>query len=436
MDKDVKDRIDAIRQSLSIKHYYKTEIGTFPCDWKVAKLSDIAEKLTQAAGTDSYETVSISAGTGFVNQAEKFGKELSGKQYEKYIVLHKGDFSYNKGNSNKYPQGCIYRLKDRETAAVPNVFENFRIQSGCAEFYDHLFVSGFLNQQLSRKINHGVRDDGLLNLTEQDFYSCLLPFPPLAEQEKISEILDHYDKLINLCEAKVDEYKNLKKICLNKMFPQNGSGVPELRFPGFIDAWEQRKLKDICSIFTDGDWIESKDQSDQGVRLIQTGNVGVTEYLDKPNNKKWVSEDTFKRLHCTEVLNGDILISRLPEPAGRACIVPKIGEKMITAVDCTIARIAPEYRSEYVVQYLSTQDYFEEVNSCLAGGTRQRISRGNLSNFLIPLPCSKAEQERIGGFFHSLDNLITLHQRKLEEQMKMKKALEQLLLKGIVRVKI
>ena len=193
----------------------------------------------------------------------------------------------------------------------------------------------------------------------------------------------------------------------------------------FSLSWEQRKLKDICSVFTDGDWIESKDQSDQGVRLIQTGNVGVTEYLDKPNNKKWVSEDTFERLHCTEVLSGDILISRLPEPAGRACIVPKIGQKMITAVDCTIARIAPEYSSEYVVQYLSTQDYFDEVNNCLAGGTRQRISRGNLSSFLIPLPCSKAEQERIGGFFRSLDDLITLHQREHKSNFRRKTNVKQ-----------
>jgi len=201
-------------------------------------------------------------------------------------------------------------------------------------------------------------------------------------------------------------------------------------------SWEQRKLKDICSVFTDGDWIESKDQSDQGVRLIQTGNVGVTEYLDKPNNKKWVSEDTFERLHCTEVLSGDILISRLPEPAGRACIVPKIRQKMITAVDCTIARIAPEYSSEYVVQYLSTQDYFDEVNNCLAGGTRQRISRGNLSGFLIPLPCSKAEQERIGGFFRSFDDLITLHQRKgnLREKKSLNFAWEQRKFSELVQI--
>lgn len=222
MEKEIKDRIDAIRQSLSDDQYSKTGMGILPRNWRVAKLSDIAEKLTQTAGTESYETVSISAGIGFVNQAKKFGKELSGKQYEKYIVLHKGDFSYNKGNSNRYPQGCIYRLRDRETAAVPNVFESFKIQNECAEFYDHLFVSGFLNRQLSKKINHGVRDDGLLNLTEKDFYSCLLPVPPHAEQEKISEILDHYDEIIKLCEAKTNEYKNLKKTCLSKMFPQNG----------------------------------------------------------------------------------------------------------------------------------------------------------------------------------------------------------------------
>ena len=180
----------------------------------------------------------------------------------------------------------------------------------------------------------------------------------------------------------------------------------------FTDDWEQRKLESLCSVFTDGDWIESKNQSESGVRLIQTGNVGVTEYLDKPSNKKWVSHETFERLHCTEVKSGDILISRLPEPAGRACIMPDIGQRMITAVDCTIARIASEYCSEYVVQYLSTQTYFDEVNSCLAGGTRQRISRGNLSDFLIPLPSLKTEQQSIGRFFHSLDNLITLHQRK------------------------
>ena len=177
-------------------------------------------------------------------------------------------------------------------------------------------------------------------------------------------------------------------------------------------SWEQRKLASLCEKFTDGDWIESKDQSDFGVRLVQTGNVGVAEYLDKPNNKKWISEDTFDRLHCEEVLPGDILISRLPEPAGRACIVPLLGTKMITAVDCTIVRTAPDMSNKFLVQYLSSQAYFDDVNTCLAGGTRQRISRGNLANFNVPIPVKKSEQDAIGMFFGYLDNLITLHQRK------------------------
>ena len=184
-------------------------------------------------------------------------------------------------------------------------------------------------------------------------------------------------------------------------------------FLGSFDfSWEQRKLASLCEKFTDGDWIESKDQSAFGVRLVQTGNVGVAEYLDKPNNKKWISEDTFDRLHCEEVLPGDILISRLPEPAGRACIMPLLGTKMITAVDCTIVRTAPDMSNKFLVQYLSSQAYFDDVNICLAGGTRQRISRGNLANFDVPIPVKKSEQDAIGMFFGYLDNLITLHQRK------------------------
>ncbi len=157
--------------------------------------------------------------------------------------------------------------------------------------------------------------------------------------------------------------------------------APEIRIAGYGDEWVKKNLSSLCEKFDDGDWIEAKDQSNSGIRLIQTGNIGVTEFVDKPNSRKWISEDTFERLHCEEVFPGDILISRLPEPAGRACIVPELGTKMITAVDCTIVRTKPNISSEFLVQYLSTQNYFDEVNTCLAGGTRQRISRSSLAEF-------------------------------------------------------
>ena len=187
--------------------------------------------------------------------------------------------------------------------------------------------------------------------------------------------------------------------------------VPQLRFKGYEDAWEQQKLSSICDVFIDGDWIEAKDQSNSGIRLIQTGNIGTTDYLEK-ENKKWVSEETFEKLRCKEIYKGDILISRLPEPAGRACILPDLGTRMITAVDCTIVRPSWEYDNKYVVQYLSTPMYFKVVNSFIGGGTRQRISRSNLSEIGIPIPSSLEEQRSLGEYFSNLDNLITLHQRR------------------------
>lgn len=207
MKEELKKRIQALHSGLIPEGYANTPIGPLPKDWRYARLGDIAEPLTETAGKDTYETLSISAGIGFVNQAEKFGKELSGKQYEKYIVLHKGDFSYNKGNSNRYPQGCIYRLNDREVAAVPNVFESFRIVDGCPEYYEQLFISGYLNNQLSKLINHGIRENGLLNLKGRDFYNCLLPVPPLIEQERIANLLIICDKEISYYQQMVLELK-------------------------------------------------------------------------------------------------------------------------------------------------------------------------------------------------------------------------------------
>ena len=180
----------------------------------------------------------------------------------------------------------------------------------------------------------------------------------------------------------------------------------------------------MCSLFTDGDWIESKDQSNEGIRLIQTGNIGVGKFIDKPENKKWISHSTFNNLRCKKLLDGDILISRLPQPAGRACIVNTNNEKWITAVDCTIVRLLDQYSNKFILQSLCTYSYFHLIDSFLAGGTRQRVSRSNLSDINIMSP-EKIEQDKIGLFFECVDNLITLHQRKLDHLKLQKKALLQ-----------
>ena len=174
------------------------------------------------------------------------------------------------------------------------------------------------------------------------------------------------------------------------------------------------KLEEICTVFADGDWIESKDQADSGIRLIQTGNIGEGIYLDKELRSKYISEDTFERLKCTEIFPGDILVSRLPEPVGRACIIPEKTERMITAVDCTICR--PDESlvgKEYLCYFMRSRAYYTRLLGNVTGTTRKRISRKNLGNVELNVP-SKDFQEKIVGQLDCVTKIINLKTKKLQ----------------------
>ena len=174
------------------------------------------------------------------------------------------------------------------------------------------------------------------------------------------------------------------------------------------------KLKEVCTFFADGDWIESSDQSDEGIRLIQTGNIGEGRYLEKETRAKYISESTFNKLNCTEVYPGDILVSRLPEPIGRACIIPEKNERMITAVDCTICRPNEALISkEYMCYYMRSNVYHTRLLGNVTGTTRKRISRKNLGNVEVNVP-PEGEQDAIVKQLDCLTNVINLRSRELE----------------------
>ncbi len=159
-------------------------------------------------------------------------------------------------------------------------------------------------------------------------------------------------------------------------------------------AWQTKTLGEACEVFADGDWIEKKDQATSGIRLIQTGNIGNGYFLDRGEKARYISEGTFKRLRCTEVLPGDCLLSRLPDPVGRAGLIPDTGQKMITAVDCTIMRFKKDTLPKWFIYYSLSPDYQNEINKEVTGATRQRISRSNLGNIKLPIP-PLPEQKRI-----------------------------------------
>ncbi|MCK6612370.1 MAG: N-6 DNA methylase [Bacteroidia bacterium] len=153
-------------------------------------------------------------------------------------------------------------------------------------------------------------------------------------------------------------------------------------------------IESISELFTDGDWIESKDQSPNGIRLVQTGNVGIGEYLDKTDKSRFISEETFNRLNCTEIFSGDVLVSRLPDPVGRACLIPSTNQRMITAVDCTIIRFdKSKMLPELFVAYTKSDVYYTQLKNYITGASRDRISRKNLAQIEIPLPPLEIQQQ-------------------------------------------
>ena len=174
------------------------------------------------------------------------------------------------------------------------------------------------------------------------------------------------------------------------------------------DGWQIKPLAELCEVFGDGDWIESKDQSADGVRLIQTGNVGEGVFKDRGEKARYISEETFKRLRCTEVFEGDCLISRLPDPAGRSCILPGTGERMITAVDCTIVRFnVKQALPEFFNYYTQSRDYLSTVDGETTGTTRKRISRSKLAEVPIPVPPLPEQQRIVTLLDEAIDGIAT-----------------------------
>lgn len=200
--------------------------------------------------------------------------------------------------------------------------------------------------------------------------------------------------------------------------------VPEIRFKWFDGEWEKLMLKDIVSDISDGDWINANHIYEAGeYRIIQTGNLGLGYYLDKKGNAKYFHQKDFIELNANEIFPGDILISRLAAPAGRAIILPDTGYRMVTAVDVAIIRPNRNtFNSEFIVTLLNRTETLNKVSEDVSGTTHQRISRKNLEKLVLATP-EVSEQSQIGTFFQNLDSLITQHQRKYNKLTTVKKAM-------------
>lgn len=184
--------------------------------------------------------------------------------------------------------------------------------------------------------------------------------------------------------------------------------------------------------FDDGDWIEAPYITDSGIRLLQTGNIGIGEFLDKSSNRKFISQRSFDELRCKWVHPGDVLICRLADPIGRACRVPDEVGPSVTAVDCTIYRTDPTVAdSGFMLHKLNSRAQLAVAGDVAGGSTRQRISRGNLGALEFQLP-PLPEQRRIAEILDTLDEAIRKTEQVIKKLQQMKQGLlHDLLTRGI-----
>ena len=384
-------------------------------EWQEYTLDEIANKITEKVGDRQLTTLSISAGVGFISQAEKFSRDISGKQYKNYILLRKGDFSFNKGNSKKYPQGCVYELNEYDEAAVPNAFISFRFnKSYVSDFYKGYFESNFHGKQLMKFITSGARMDGLLNINPTDFFSIILPTPKdRAEQQKIADCLSSLDDLIAAEGKKLELLKAHKKGLMQKLFPAEGKAVPEWRFPEFRenDEWNICLLKDIAKITTgnkdtqnkvdDGEYpffvrsqiVEKIDSYSFDCEAILTSGdgVGVGKNFHYINGKF----DFHQRVYCIY--------------------------DFVSIALC-----------KFIFYYFSEQ-FYQRVMQLSAKNSVDSVRMSMISEMPIGLPCV-AEQQKIADCLSSLDDLIA-EQTQLVESLKFhKKGLMQGLFPSIEEV--
>lgn len=204
--------------------------------------------------------------------------------------------------------------------------------------------------------------------------------PPKDQQARLAELLWAADEVVEREREVKERLENVFEISKTELLWS--SSFPMIDF------------KDITQIgLKDGDWIETKDQSDSGVRLIQLADIGEGIFLDKSN--RYISDKTFINLHCFEIKPRDILLARMPDPIGRSCIMPDIKIKCITAVDVCVIRVDKEnFNIEYINYLINTTQLRMKIIELSSGTTRQRISKLNLGNIKVPMP-NKLLQDRI-----------------------------------------
>ena len=271
----------------------------------------------------------------------------------------------------------------------------------------------------------GWASSGTMQIVNKSEFSALVTcVPNYQEQGIIGQFFYKIDTLITLHQRKLDKLKNVKKALLEKMFPAGESSVPKLRFKGFTDDWEQRKLKDIAAMHARIGWqnLRTSEFLDQGDYYLITGTDFDNGEIDFAHCH-YVGKDRFDQDKNIQLRIGSILVTK-DGTLGKVAYVKELDKPatLNAGVFNVLVNDELDIDSVYLFQYLKAPFLMDFIEKGATGGTIKHLNQGLLVNFPINIS-SYGEQQRIGRFFCDLDTLITLHQRKLDKLKNIKKAL-------------
>lgn len=422
MNQIIKSRIEEINRGKIPEGYKKTSVGIVPIEWTEHTLGDIFKFKNGI----NKEKEAFGQGTPIVNYTDVWKKRgLKAEDIKGRVVLSKNEIQ-----NYEVKCGDVFFTRTSET------IEEIGYSSVLLDDIENAIFSGFVlrarpyNNLVSREYHQYCYSEPQMRheiikrssmttraLTSGSMLSQVaINLPSHREQSKIAEILMKWDEAIELYNQYIEKLKQLKSIWLKKMFPKKGERVPEWRFKGFTDAWEQRKLGDVVQI-TMGQSPDGSTYSDEpSDYILVQGNADLQNGWVCP--RIWTTQITKK------ADAGDLIMS-VRAPAGA------MGK---TAYNAVIGRgVAAIKGNEFIYQLLVKMDAdgFWKTLSC--GSTFESLNSDNIKNAEVKIPTT-AEQIKIGGYFQQLDNLITLHQCKVEKIKAQQKVLQKYLLNGIVRV--
>ena len=331
----------------------------FTEDWEERKLRDITERVRGNDGRMDLPTLTISASSGWLDQRDRFSGNIAGKEQKNYTLLKKGQLSYNHGNSKLAKYGVVCELTTYDEALVPRVYHSFDTNElASSNFIEYMFATKRPDRELAKLVSSGARMDGLLNINFDEFMGINVSVPSVEEQQKIGTFFKQIDDTIALHQSKLDLLKETKKGFLQKMFPKNGAKVPEIRFPGFTEDWEERKWYDTVNMSTD--MVDPKEGEYDDLPHIGPGNIeSFTGRI--LNNVNTVREDNLisGKFHFN---SGDIIYGKINPQLAKYAYVNFEG---LTSADTYVLKSHNGIIQDFFIRNITDKRFLQVFSICI-----------------------------------------------------------------------